>query len=122
MDDYYSKKTYVTCYDFNVSQINEQDMWQEVGIVEMLPPTYKRGSERPKKLRRKGPDEDPNKESTQTSYCCTNYGIHGHNARSCSSLVVNPEAQKNKGIYLSPYFVLVLMPLCHINSMIYMCR
>ncbi|CAL5183441.1 unnamed protein product [Lathyrus oleraceus] len=71
-------------------------MSPEVDMEEMLPPSYKRGPERPKKLRRREPDEDPNKGRTQTSYCCPRYGIHDHNARSCTSQVVDPEAQKRK--------------------------
>ncbi|KAI5385397.1 hypothetical protein KIW84_072118 [Lathyrus oleraceus] len=89
VDDYYSKETYVICYDFNVSPINGQDMWLEVDIEEMLPPTYKRAPGRPKKSRRKEPNEDPNKGRTQTSYSCINCGIHGHNARNCTSLMVD---------------------------------
>ncbi|KAI5447485.1 hypothetical protein KIW84_015080 [Lathyrus oleraceus] len=60
-DDYYSKDTYEKCYGYNVSPINGQDMWPEVDMEEMLPPSYKRGPGRPKKLRRREPDEDPNK-------------------------------------------------------------
>ncbi|CAK8561410.1 unnamed protein product [Lathyrus sativus] len=62
----------------------------------MLPPAYKRGPGRPKTLRRKELDENPNKGRTQTSYCCTTCTVHGHNARSCKSQVVDYEAQKRK--------------------------
>ncbi|CAK8567531.1 unnamed protein product [Lathyrus sativus] len=96
VDDYYSKETYAACYNFNVSPINGQDMWPEVNVEEMLPPSYKRGPDRPKKLRRKEPDEDHKKVRTQTSCCCTKCGVHGHNARSCSVLVPDLEAQKRK--------------------------
>ncbi|CAL5195757.1 unnamed protein product [Lathyrus oleraceus] len=65
-------------------------------MEEMFPPSHKRGPGRPKKLRRKEPDEYPNKVRTRTNYCCTRYGVHGHNARSCTSQVVDPEAQKRK--------------------------
>ncbi|CAK8560592.1 unnamed protein product [Lathyrus sativus] len=71
-------------------------MYPKVNIEEMLPPSYKRGPGRPKKLRRREPDEDPNKGRTQISYCCTNCGVHGHNARSCTVLVPDPKAQKRK--------------------------
>lgn len=86
----------MTCYDFNVSPINGQYMWPKVDIEEMLPPAYQKRPGRPKKLRRREPDEDPNKGRTQTSYCCTNCDIHDHNARSCTSRVVDHEAQKRK--------------------------
>lgn len=94
VDDYYSKDTYEKFYDYNVGTINGQDMWQEVGMEEMFPPSYKRRPGRPKKLRRKGHDEDPNKVRTHTNYCWTRYGVDGHNARSYTSQVVDPGAQK----------------------------
>lgn len=71
-------------------------MWPEIDIEEKLPPTYKSELERAKKLKRMESNKDPNKGRTQTSYCCTNCGIHGHNVRSCTSLVVDLEAQKRK--------------------------
>ncbi|KAI5386016.1 hypothetical protein KIW84_072549 [Lathyrus oleraceus] len=61
INDHCSKDTYEKCYGYNVSPINGQDMWPEVDMEEMLPPPYKRGPGRPKKLRRREPDEDPNK-------------------------------------------------------------
>ncbi|KAI5401119.1 hypothetical protein KIW84_065818 [Lathyrus oleraceus] len=61
--DYYSKDTYEKCYGYNISPINGLDMWPEVDMEKMLPPSYKRGPGRPKKLRRREPDEDPNKSS-----------------------------------------------------------
>ncbi|CAL5183759.1 unnamed protein product [Lathyrus oleraceus] len=65
-------------------------------MEEMLPPSYKRGPGRPKKLRRREPDEDPDKVTTQTSYCCTRCIVHGHNVRSCKIQVIDPEDQKRK--------------------------
>lgn len=58
-------------------------------------------------------DEDPNKRMTQTSYCCIKYGINGHNARSCTSLVVDIDAQKGKLFHYVHTLKtkLVLMPL-----------
>ncbi|CAK8571097.1 unnamed protein product [Lathyrus sativus] len=71
-------------------------MWPEVDMEEMLPPAYKREHGRPKKLRRREPDKGPSKVRTQTTYCCTRCGVHGHNARNSTSQVVDPEAQKCK--------------------------
>jgi hypothetical protein len=96
VDDCYSKARYIDCYDNNVSPINGEDMWPEVDVEEMLPPAYKRGPGRPKKLRRREPDEDPNKGRTATTYRCTKCNKHGHNTRSCISQVIDPEAQKRK--------------------------
>lgn len=58
VDDYYSKDTYEKCYGYNISLINGQGMWSEVDMEEMLPPSYKRGHIRPKKLGRREPDEE----------------------------------------------------------------
>ncbi|KAI5417584.1 hypothetical protein KIW84_042262 [Lathyrus oleraceus] len=65
VDDCYSKDMYGKCYGYNVSHINGQDIWSEVDMEEILPPSYKRGLGRPKKLRRREPDEEPNKEQPQ---------------------------------------------------------
>lgn len=100
VDDCYSKETYEICYSFNVSAINGQDMWPNVEVEDMLPPTYKKGPGRPKKLRRREPDEpDARKYKRQNSkYRCTKCNQLGHNNRSCKSSTVNPEAQKRKVI------------------------
>jgi len=92
--DCYSKQRYLDCYDNNVSPINGEDIWPEVEVEEMLPPSYKRGPDRPKKQRRGEPDEDPNKGRTTTTYRCTKCNKHGHNTRSCISQVTDPEAKK----------------------------
>lgn len=96
MDDYNYKDTYIAYYNFNISSINGQDMWYGVDIEEMLPLNYKRGPGRSKKLRRREPDKDPNKRNTWKIYCWIRCGIHGHSAKSCSCLVVDPKAKKRK--------------------------
>jgi hypothetical protein len=53
---------YKQCYTNIVSAINGQDIWPEIEYEEMLPPVYKRGLGRPKKLRRE-PDEPPSQGS-----------------------------------------------------------
>lgn len=54
VNECYSKKRYIDCYDNNVSPINGEDMWPEVEVDEMLPSAYKRGPGRPKKIKEKG--------------------------------------------------------------------
>ncbi|KAI5422378.1 hypothetical protein KIW84_045722 [Lathyrus oleraceus] len=61
VDDYYSKYTYDKGYGYNVSHINGQDIWSEVDMEDMFPPSHKRGPGRPKKLMRREPDEYSNK-------------------------------------------------------------
>lgn len=100
VSEWYTRSKYEACYNFNVSAINGQDMWPEVKCEEMLPPLYKKGPGRPKKLRRREPDE-PAKSCGKFSrgaskYKCTTCGSCGHNARGCKSQTVNPETQKRK--------------------------
>jgi hypothetical protein len=103
VSEWYTRSKYEACYSFNVSAINGQDMWPEVQCEEMLPPVYNKGPGRPKKLRRREPDE-PAKSCGKFSrsfskYRCTKCGSSGHNARGCKSQTVNPEAQKRKVFY-----------------------
>ncbi|XP_039688656.1 uncharacterized protein [Medicago truncatula] len=99
VDDCYSRATYERCYSYGVSALNGEDMWPSVDVEEMLPPSYKRGPGRPKKLRRREPDEDGNGRKYKRQcirYRCTKCGQSGHNNRSCKNEVVNPDAQKRK--------------------------
>lgn len=105
VDDYYSKVKYIECYDNNVSPINGEDMWLEVEVEEIIPPAYKRGPDRPKKLKRREPYEDPNKGRTTTYYRCTKCGKNGHNRRNCLSQANDPKAAKRKvNILLVPFY------------------
>ncbi|WJX71149.1 hypothetical protein P8452_55173 [Trifolium repens] len=83
---------------FPVSAINGQDMWPSpsVAVEEMLPPAYKRGPGRPKKLRVRAPHEDPSKRKTKTTYQCTRCGAEGHKCTTCKAVEVNPDAAKRK--------------------------
>lgn len=98
VDQYYSREAYELCYSFSVSPINGQDMWPTIEVEDMLPPQYKRGPGRPKKLRRREADENPKtgKHNTRGLNRCTNCGQPGHNARGCKRTEVNPSAQQRK--------------------------
>jgi hypothetical protein len=104
VSEWYSRDMYEKCYSHNVSAINGQDMWPEVECEEMLPPDYKKGVGRPKKLRRRQPDEAPISHGKYkrygTTYRCTRCDEFGHNAKGCKSLTVNPNAQKRKVLHL----------------------
>ena len=59
--EYYSRKFYEVCYSHEVSTTNEQRLWKnDRNPTSILPPKYKKGLGRPKKIRRREPDEDPN--------------------------------------------------------------
>jgi hypothetical protein len=110
VDDYYSIETYKRCYSFAVSPINGQDMWLKPGDVEteeILLPSYKKGPGRPKKLRRRDPVEDVDKRRTKLTYQCTRCGGEGHKVTSCTSLEVDPEAQKRKVTFFFLFLILI---------------
>jgi hypothetical protein len=95
VDDYYSREKYAACYGFAISAINGVDMWPKPlnGVVKekLLPPMYKRGPGRPKKLRIREFDED----KYHCKYHCTTCGDPGHNTRSCKK-PQDPNALKRK--------------------------
>lgn len=96
VDSCYSRATYEMCYSHGVSPINGEDMWPDVDCEEMLPPQYKRGPGRPKKLRRREVDEDPNASKLKranTKYRCTRCDQYGHNSRGCKSIAIDQKAQ-----------------------------
>ncbi|XP_045816626.1 uncharacterized protein LOC123909782 isoform X2 [Trifolium pratense] len=99
VDHYYSREAYELCYSFSVSAINGQDMWPEaeVEVEDMLPPQYKRGPGRPKKMRRRDAHEDakPRKQRPAPNRC-TKCGNPGHNTRGCKSTEVNSDAQRRQ--------------------------
>lgn len=99
VDSCYSRATYEMCYSHGVSPINGEGMWPEVDCEQMLPPQYKRGPGRPKKLRRREVDEDPNASKLKranTKYRCTRCDQYGHNNRGCKSTAIDPKAQARK--------------------------
>ena len=72
-------------------------MWPEVESDEILPPNYKRGSGRPKKLRIREFDENGGRmRRPGVTYRCTKCDKIGHNKRRCKSDVQHPEAAKRQ--------------------------
>lgn len=86
---YYNRVCYEACYDQIISPINGQNKWPKTDLPEVLPPQYKRGPGRPKKLRRREPDEDTSKKGkwsrTNTSNRCKRCLQYGHNTRTCKN-------------------------------------
>ncbi|XP_058746525.1 uncharacterized protein LOC131619449 [Vicia villosa] len=97
MDECYSRERYKLCYSFAVSPINGQDMWHEVESDELLPPMFKKGPGRPRKLRIRETGEDgARRRLPGVSYRCTTCDKFGHNAQSCKSSVQDQNALKRK--------------------------
>jgi hypothetical protein len=102
VDHYYSRSKYIECYSFGVSPINGMEMWPEVDIEEPLPPHYKRGAGRPKKLRIREVDElGTRMRRPGVSYRCTKCDKFGHNYRRCKSTIQDPNAAKRKVYYFN---------------------
>lgn len=80
------RETYKLCYGQTISPINGQNKWPKTEDEPILPPVFKVGPGRPKKLRRREPDEDPNpsklKRSHTSNKCSRCHGL-GHNKKSC---------------------------------------
>lgn len=84
---YYTKVCYQDCYNQIISPINGQNKWPKTDYPEVLPPQFKRGPGRPKKLRRREPDEDRMENGkwsrSHTSSRCKKCLKYGHNKRTC---------------------------------------
>jgi hypothetical protein len=101
VDHYYTKEKYALCYGFGVSPINGMDMWPEPENAEekeeILPPMYKTGPGRPKKLRIREFDEAGcRKRKRGVIYKCTKCGDFRHNRSTCKSKTQDPDALKRK--------------------------
>ncbi|XP_058746238.1 uncharacterized protein LOC131619115 [Vicia villosa] len=97
VDECYSRDKYKSCYNFAISPINGQDMWPEVESDELLPPIFKKGLGRPRKLRiRKTGEDGARRRLPGVSYRCTTCDKFGHNAQTCKSSVQDENALKRK--------------------------
>lgn len=91
----YHRSTYEKCYSEVITPLNGQNKWPTTSNPIMLYSLFKCGPKRPKKLRRRKPDE-----VNQTKWQRTNTSHRrkicfevGHNKRTCN---------KNKQIWLVP--------------------
>ncbi|XP_057443991.1 actin-binding protein wsp1-like [Lotus japonicus] len=69
-----------------ISPINGEKMWPKICEDPILPPEFKRGPGRPKKLRRREPDEQPHPTKLPrggSGYTCGRCHQKGHNQRKC---------------------------------------
>ncbi|KAI5436995.1 hypothetical protein KIW84_023207 [Lathyrus oleraceus] len=84
------------CFD-GLSPINGQDMWPEVEMEPPLPPAYKNGPGRPKKIRiRESGEDGARKRRSGVAYKCTKCDNFGHNAMTCKATTQDPNALKRK--------------------------
>jgi hypothetical protein len=72
----------------------------------ILPPSYKNGPGRPRKLRIRGTDEDgARKRRRVATYTCTRCSKPGHNALSCKAKEQCPKGLKRKVISYTECFI-----------------
>lgn len=74
------------CYDQIINPINSPMQWPKTNDVEILPPMFKQGPGRPKRLRRRELDEPPNPTKLRRSHTtnkCRRCHTHGRNSRRC---------------------------------------
>ncbi|RYR00138.1 hypothetical protein Ahy_B07g088223 [Arachis hypogaea] len=86
VSDYYKKAAYISCYQHVVLPVNGPNLWDRTQLEDVLPPTYRKPIERPKKKRTRAADEQSNRtglsregQQQKCSYCLCS----GHNKRSC---------------------------------------
>ncbi|XP_058759808.1 uncharacterized protein LOC131633114 [Vicia villosa] len=79
----YHRNNYLACYNEFITPLNGQNEWPRTTDPDILPPSFKRGPSRPKKLRRRDPYEaSQNKwKRTNTSHRCKTCFEYGHNKR-----------------------------------------
>jgi hypothetical protein len=107
VDACYTREKFALCYGFSVSPINGQDMWPEVEMEPPLPPAYKNGPGRPKKIRiRESGEDGARKRRSGVAYKCTKCDNFGHNAMTCKATTQDPNALKRKVIHCDIHFVL----------------
>lgn len=84
--DCYRVDTYMRTYDNLMGPINGKDMWPSTDNVKLLPPDIKKRAGRPKKARRREPEEpkDPIRLGRKgIKMMCSSCGNVGHNKRGC---------------------------------------
>ena len=83
---YYKREAYQACYGSQISPINGQQLWPKTDAPQILPSIFKTPPGRPRKLRRREPDEDVSHSRLGKKHLrmkCSNCGQFDHNIRSC---------------------------------------
>lgn len=86
--DCYKVTTYLSCYGNGLGPINGREMWPTTDHPVILPPDVKKRAGRPKKARRREPEEQEPVDPTRVGrkgvkMTCGKCGQVGHNRRSC---------------------------------------
>ncbi|KAI3458545.1 hypothetical protein Pfo_015208 [Paulownia fortunei] len=92
---YYWKETYMKSYEHMIYPIPYRLNWDEVDCELFNPPKFRKAPGRPKKTRKRAPDEPKNTSSIRRlgkRIKCSNYDEFGHNKLSCKN---PPKLKKN---------------------------
>jgi hypothetical protein len=92
LHDYYLKEAYLNVYSEIIHPMPGQDEWIKSGHLPPQPPHVLRPLGRPKKLRRRDPDEprNPHKVSRMNREIkCGKYNKVGHSLRSCNASITS---------------------------------
>ncbi|OIT06972.1 hypothetical protein A4A49_61507, partial [Nicotiana attenuata] len=101
----YTTEQYMKSYGPSILPINSSAQWPKTGVDPVLPPIYKTQPGRPKKLRKRGPDETSPKEPDLKKHNslkasrkgkkknCGTCGKTGHNSRRCPIIMLSHQEE-----------------------------
>ncbi|KAL3529235.1 hypothetical protein ACH5RR_008557 [Cinchona calisaya] len=95
---FYTIQFYKKTYKYVIIPILEKNLWLETGELLIEPPELRRRPSRPRKLRRKGPDERVDSSMVTrrgTVLHCSNCKQAGHNRKTCKQPVNTRQTNKN---------------------------
>ncbi|XP_058217631.1 uncharacterized protein LOC131328749 [Rhododendron vialii] len=98
VDQCFHQSTFARTYSFTIKPIPDQTMWVRTDFDPISPPPFRAKSGRPKKNRRKGPDEPKTTSSGVRKYYttlkCGQCKQPGHNARTCPHKSTNSTGEQ----------------------------
>jgi len=98
---YFHAETWRKTYEPYINPTTSQEFWEKTNLPPINPPPYKRPPGRPKKVRRKDPDESQHSCKIKRVYdktTCSKCGGKGHNAMSCKGEPVNNPTEETTEI------------------------
>lgn len=113
---YFHKHTFEITYSYYIQPINGVDLWPNTEMEPILPPLIKKLPGRPKKQRKRDPDEPSSSTKVSKKYSvmkCSKCGKDGHNIRSCKGQVKEkPLTSKLPVSYDHFFFKMFSMNIC----------
>ncbi|KAL0350106.1 UNVERIFIED_CONTAM: hypothetical protein Sradi_4159800 [Sesamum radiatum] len=97
--DCYTVDTFLKVYEHSIKLMNGLELWEKTGYIPPLPPKFRKGVGRPKKLRRREVDEPAQKQKKksrgmkerlkrqQGTVKCKGCGLGKHNIKTCKRVL-----------------------------------